>query len=256
MSGSDFSSSLRRRRLLQRGEFGLEGKISRRGQHPQLDVTTGTVIDWGDLVVENEGWKTVRSLVGNPQPLTWVFTGEDVLDCGHFSTGEWGFFEWTRSWIRNDLGRAQDVCINTGMGNSRLEQLGLQWTWRVARFQPEVVVLSVGRSDTQGGLRGNLRFSDLFQRLLERCRASGLVPLILIPALPYADSLDYTHAQRHLTSEMDLPVLDLGALWHQACPRQEDYAQWCEPGTQAWNPAAHRLMAQWFQQALLAADAE
>lgn len=121
----------------------------------------------------------IRALLADKsRPVTWVFTGDSITHGAKHTHGTRSYVEHFAERVRWELGRGQDVIINTGLSGDRAEGLLRNFEARVARFKPDVVSIMIGMNDSTRGPEGREAFRANLRQLVARTRALGAVPLL------------------------------------------------------------------------------
>lgn len=147
-------------------------------------------------------------------PLTWVFTGQSLPgsigdDPEVPLSGLVGVF------VRNVLERASDPIIDTTGPDVRIRDLLKQFSQRVARFRPQVVVVGGSLSEADRGIDGLPRFEHHLVRFIHECRRIGSDVVLqtprYVPGEQGRDDIDglvYVEAIRSIAAEQGVPVVD------------------------------------------------
>jgi acyl-CoA thioesterase I len=120
-----------------------------------------------------------RRLHGS-RPLTWVFVGDSITH-GVGTDGWRSFVEHFGERVRTELGRVDDVVINTGISGNRTEDVLAGFDTRVRRFHPDVVVVMLGTNDSVDGVPGLGTFGEYLGRIVAQVRRIGALPVLQVP---------------------------------------------------------------------------
>ena len=147
-------------------------------------------------------------------PMTWVFTGQPLPgsvgeDCEVPLSGLVGVF------VRNVLERTADPIIDTTGPDLRIRDLLKQFSQRVARFRPQVVVVGGSLSEADRGIDGLPRFEHHLVRFIHECRRIGSDVVLqtprYVPGESGRDDIDglvYVEAIRSIAAEQGVAVVD------------------------------------------------
>lgn len=92
--------------------------------------------------------ETLQAMIKNrSQPITWVITGDSITHGAVHTNGERSYPEHLAERVRTEMGRPRDVIINTGVSGEITTGLLKDFSWRVARFAPNVVSINLGMND-------------------------------------------------------------------------------------------------------------
>jgi acyl-CoA thioesterase I len=160
---------------------------------------------------------------GGAAPVTWVFVGDSITHGSVHTEGWRSFVEHFAERTRTELGRAEDVVINTGVTGNRTEDVLAGFGARVGRFHPDVVVVMLGTNDSVLGAAGEEMFRDRLARIVARVRALHAVPVLQTPnAVDTAASPEhaglgaYAHLVRQVAAAREVVLVDHYAHWLDA----------------------------------------
>lgn len=196
------------------------------------------------------GLSTIQSLLAAKQPLTWVFTGDNTVQGAFYSQGQRGFVEIFAERLRAELRRSMDVVINTGISGDTVSHALATLHWRVSRFKPDIVAISLGLNDAKGGIKGVGRFQRQMRDLLDEIRTQGAIPLIILPH-PVAASAqvnreylaDYVESIQAVTLRDEVPMVDHWNFWLKNWPTAAETRKRLQDGRLHLNPESHRELA-------------
>jgi hypothetical protein len=131
----------------------------------------------------------IQSSLEATQPLTWVFTGDNLRDSSDAETGS--FVELFGDTIRKHLRRLLDVVVDTGISNGRMTNLLDTLDWRVTRFEPDVVVITIAEGDI---LDDKSDCESSLATIIEALRDSNSIVVLNAPQrlLPIGDKSIHT----------------------------------------------------------------
>lgn len=135
----------------------------------------------------------LQGLVGSDRPLTWVFTGDSITHGLIHTRGARNYVDHLHELIRGDLGRVQDVVINTAITGWRADLILGDFDRRVADWRPDVVTLMIGTNDcTTQWLDPAIEPDDFEASIavfVRRVRESDALPVLQTPP-----AVDLLHA--------------------------------------------------------------
>jgi acyl-CoA thioesterase I len=159
------------------------------------------------------------ALLRGERPLTWVFVGDSITH-GVDTEGWRSFVEHFAERVRTELGRVDDVVINTGISGNRTEDVLAGFDMRVSRFGPDVVVVMLGTNDSVEGPGGRAGYQQELGRIVARVRDIGAVPVLQVPPpvdTSAADERDdlgaYAEAVREVADARRVVLVDHRAHW-------------------------------------------
>lgn len=284
-------SQSRRRRLLHRGLLGTDpARLNRSEQAPALptaddaiEQATQAVLTVApmrrenrrDIEITTDGISTVNAirrhaglaailaLLRSKTPVTWLFTGDNIVQAAGSTAGWRGCVEIFAERIRGELRRAGDVVINTGVSGDSAPQLLATLKKRVVRFQPDVVAISLGVNDCKSGAAGREAFRSAVQEILERVRTAGAIPLVILPHPVYtpatrnrSDLRQYIEILRQVLVRDEVPCIDQWTDWLQNWPDPEATRDRLSDGRIQLGSAGHQRLAGLIFQALQIFDSQ
>jgi acyl-CoA thioesterase I len=164
----------------------------------------------------------ISARLDDTRPLTWVFVGDSITH-GVGTDGWRSFVEHFAERVRTELGRVDDVVINTGISGNQTEDVLAGFDARVRRFHPDVVVVMLGTNDSVAGPAGRDVFRQHLDRIVERVRGLGAVPVLQVPppvdtsaATERADLGGYADIVREVAAAREAVLVDHRAHWLRA----------------------------------------
>ena len=153
------------------------------------------------------------------RPLTWVFVGDSITH-GVGTDGWRSFVEHFAERVRTELERVDDVVINTGISGNQTEDVLAGFDARVRRFRPDVVVVMLGTNDSVEGPAGRDIFRQHVERIVERVRGIGALPVLQVPppvdtstAVERDDLGSYANVVREVAEARRVVLVDHRAHW-------------------------------------------
>lgn len=197
------------------------------------------------------GCESVRELLENGTPLTWVFTGDSIPHGVKHTYGRRNFTEHFAERVRWELRRFQDVVINTAVVGERVAGLLNDLDRRALRFQPEVVSIMIGLRDATDGEAGLEEFRLNLRRVANRVLEADAHLILQTPnridgtRVPRLASLpQYVDVVREISCEFDVPLIDHWAYWEEAATAGRRVGNWLARDGIHPNVQGHRMMAQ------------
>lgn len=204
----------------------------------------------------------LRALLDSGTPLNWVFTGDSITHGLVHTQGGRNYVEHLHELIRGDLGRVQDVIVNTAISGWRAVLLLEDFDRRVTAWHPHVVTLMIGTNDCSDAgvfpVIDPAEFAASVTDFVERVRAQGAIPVLMTqPAIDVANSperariADFAQAVRDVSAAQQVILVDQFARFAELGSGR--------PGGIAWgllndpfhpNAAGHAVLALEFAQTL------
>lgn len=120
-------------------------------------------------------------LLKEPQPVTWVFTGDSVTQGAHHTYNSRCYPEIISERVRWELRRISDIVINSGVNGTNTKYLLDNFDWYVTRFRPSVVSVMYGINDCQERTITTSLFSKYLNEIIQKVRQQNAIPVIQIP---------------------------------------------------------------------------
>lgn len=199
---------------------------------------------------ESESLDRIRALlVDKSHPLTWVFTGDSITHGAKHTHGSRTYVEHFAERVRWELGRVQDIVINTGISGDKAEGILRAFEWRIGRFKPDVVSIMIGMNDCTRGPKKREEFRTNLCQLIRRTRALGAVPVLhtqntIEPsaAQERGDLPAYATIVAEVAHDEKAVLVDHWRHWQTACQDPQMLKQWLNDPIHP-NARGHREFA-------------
>lgn len=196
------------------------------------------------------GLGAILTLLRRKSPVTWLFTGDNVVQGAGCTDGRRSCVELFAERIRGEMRRAGDVVINTGVSGDSAPQLLATLKRRAIRYRPDVVVISLGINDCKAGTEGREPFRRSMREILDRVRTAGAIPLVILPHPVYvpatrnrSDLRQYVEILRQEIIRDEVPCVDQWTDWLQHWPDPTATRGRLADGRIQLNAAAHQHLA-------------
>ena len=161
----------------------------------------------------------IKAIFESKASAVWVFTGDSITQGALHTYGRRAYPEIFAERVRWEMHRGTDVVINTAISGHTSQNILDDFDQRVARFQPNVVVLMIGTNDA-GRLSLQQYESNLIQ-LIEKIRERDAIPVLLTPN-PIITSQDqyrkdlekYVIVLRDVCEKNHVILVDNWAIWN------------------------------------------
>ena len=171
-----------------------------------------------------------HALLKGKKEVTWVITGDSITHGAKHTNGWRCYPEHFNERVRWELGRKNDVFINTGVSGEITDGLLKAFDFRVARFKPDFVSINLGMNDcgkmTPDKFRANLL------ELVKRVRALGAVPVLQVPNTVLAGNNrgpklpPFCAVVREVAAQEKVLLVDHRADWEKAAGFSDAPAKW------------------------------
>jgi hypothetical protein len=203
------------------------------------------------------GIEKAQAILEETRPATWVFTGDTIVQgAGQTGAGR-TFSEHFGDHLRNKLRRLLDVVVNSGVPNSRAENLLKTLDWRITRFAPETVFLMLGSADAAAGPAGRDRFRQRLNEIIDALAETNTALILQTPppARPdrrgdASDLLAYVDLVRDVATEREVALIDHWSLFEQRLATADSEPDWWSAGGQLPNVRGHVEIARQMVEAL------
>lgn len=184
-------------------------------------------------------------------PLTWVITGDSITQGAKWLGRERAYPELIQERVRWELGRRRDFFINSGISGEKAAGLRTDFSWRVLRFQPDVVSIMIGMNDAVAGPAGREKFEADLREMVRLVRAAGAIPILhrtnpidgeRIEARSRADLPAYNEIIARVAHSTATILIDHWAHWQSAKPTPAALRDWLADPIHP-NGAGHRQLA-------------
>lgn len=193
--------------------------------------------------------KIQKLLADKSRSLTWIFTGDSITHGAKHTHGSRSYVEHFAERDRWELGRVNDIVINTGSSGDKADGILRGFDWRIARFKPDVVSIMIGMNDCTRGPEKREEFRNNLRELIRRVRGLGAVPVlhtvnIVEPsaAKERGDLPAYVAIVNDVAHEEKTILVDHWQHWKTICASPEKLKQWLNDPIHP-NARGHREMA-------------
>lgn len=192
----------------------------------------------------------IKELLARKEPVTWVFTGDDVTHGAVHTAGYRSYPEHFAERVRWELKRMRDLVINSGVSGEKADGLLADLDWRVLHLKPDVVSILLGFHDSKLGPVGHELFRKNLTSLVNKIMGAGAIPLLNTPTPVYLKNVEtgehlpaYAQIVRDVASKTKAVLVDHYAFWETTKPDQEALLKWL--GDEKSHPGVfgHRALA-------------
>ncbi len=166
--------------------------------------------------------KRIKALLKSNDPIKWVFYGDSITHGALHTFGQRDYTELFAERVRHELGRKLDVVINTAASGNDTRDLLSGFDWRVAQWNPDVVLLMIGMNDcSEDNAVAIDEFESNLVNLTTKICGLEALPVLqttcpILPGqapdrLPYFDS--YMDVIRKVAADHNLPLIDHTQFW-------------------------------------------
>ncbi len=182
-------------------------------------------------------------------------TGDSITQGVYHTHGARSWVEHLQERVRWQLDRLTDLVINGGVSGRTAPMVLDAFDHLVARFDPDIVSISLGTNDANGGLAGLPAFEVAMTELVERSRQLGAQVIVQTPALVTAGAVRraaslpaHAEAVRKLAARTRSVLVDHKRHWAQRFGELE-LIEWLDDHSHP-NAVGHLQMANLLLQTL------
>ena len=186
---------------------------------PFTKVVKKPVVPVEPTVAQVATLNQISDLIEQTSPMTWVFTGERMIDDNQSVLQHRTFPELISEHVRTGWRRLLDVVVDTSVVEGRIDNLLMSLDWRALRMQPDVVSINVGLSDSTAGERGLRRFQRRLEMVIESIQKHGSIAILNTPppvakSTPRLQALpSYVEVMQKTAAEFGTPLIDHWTTW-------------------------------------------
>jgi len=164
--------------------------------------------------------KRIMEKMKDPRGMRWLFYGDSITHGAKHATGYKDFSELFRERVAWELGRRDDLVLNSAYSGFTTNELLENFDGRAAFFRPDAAFLMIGTNDTVKIADENV-FRRNLNELAERFEKLG-TQLVLLTPLPVFRNLDadrgaavpaYAGIVRETAAARGLPLIDEYRNW-------------------------------------------
>lgn len=116
-----------------------------------LDGQTGQEVS-PTLTEKTDNQKKIEEVVKSSEPKTWLFLGDSITHGAAWTSGYDSCTQNFEKYLKEDLGRKDDVVINTAISGCTSEDHINDPDYRVKNYTPDVVIIMLGMNDFDSGM--------------------------------------------------------------------------------------------------------
>lgn len=149
------------------------------------------------------------------QPLTWLFMGDSITHAAKWTNGYDGIAQIFEKYLKEDLGRSDDIVVNTGVSSATTTETLAYIDQRLMKYHPDIVSVMLGTNDTQSQYNTSAdQYEDNLIRIVSKIRESNEKALIIFrtptpsSSSRYKDPLEDRYLERmHRVADADGNIL-------------------------------------------------
>lgn len=166
--------------------------------------------------------KRISQLLQSSEPIKWLFYGDSITHGAFHTFGSRDYAEHFDERVRFELGRYNDVIINTAISGNTTRELLDGFDWRVRQFSPHVVFIMIGMNDCcETRQLSPEEFRSNLQKICSQLGEINALPVLqtTCPILPGTTPdrepyfAEYMQIVRNTAQENNLPLIDHHQYW-------------------------------------------
>lgn len=166
----------------------------------------------------------VKSLMEQKRPLKWLFYGDSITHGVVHCFGSKNYCEHFAERVRGEMGRNNDLILNSAISGNNSASLLENFEWRVGEFKPDAAFLMIGMNDCNENSVVDLpQFKKNLNILADKFAELGTLLIVqtTCPIIPNTSPerepyfSDYMDAVRDFAEERDLPLIDHEKYWQE-----------------------------------------
>lgn len=133
-------------------EAAYELTVTAENGSSQLDTVAGEIIT-GDVSGEpvrklTAAQQKIQEKIQGDDPLTWLFIGDSITHACLYTYGYDGIAQIFDKYVREDLGREDDLVLNTGISSATTATARLTLKYRLEKYAPDILTIMLGTNDS------------------------------------------------------------------------------------------------------------
>ncbi len=143
--------------------------------------------------------KKIRDKVDDTgRPLTWLFMGDSITHAAAHTLGYDGIAQIFEKYLKDDLGRTDDIVINTAVSGATAQSTINRIEERLKRYTPDIVSIMIGTNDvsTKGMTSGT--YTSQLEQIVKAIRERNKDALIIFRTPTPANPSNHAERIRNL----------------------------------------------------------
>lgn len=157
------------------------------------------------------------------EPVKWLFVGDRITQGAADTAGHDSAEQLFEKYVRDELGRTEDVVINTGVAGATTQDYLNNQEERYARYSDaDVVVIMFGTEDARDQVVGTGSYQQNLEKIVDEVRSRGAIPVLRTPnkLTTSAGRLDvnlprYAAIVREVAEEKEVILADHYDMWEK-----------------------------------------
>lgn len=130
-------------------------------------VTAG---EEGKVLALTDLQKKIREKVDGEEALTWLFMGDSITHAALWTNGYDGIAQSFEKYLKEDLGRVDDIVINTAVSSADTDTTLQNIEQRLTKYTPDVVSIMLGTNDAAATGMSTSLYETNLKTIVEKIR--------------------------------------------------------------------------------------
>ncbi|WP_373193631.1 GDSL-type esterase/lipase family protein [Enterococcus sp. RIT-PI-f] len=151
----------------------------------QLKQVTGQTVNGAESTLRqperNGNQVHLQEMLKNKSSMTWLFIGDSITHGAAWTLGYDGIVQSFEKYLKNDLGRVDDIIINTAVSGATVASTLDESKQRLEKYSPDVISIMLGTNDVANtGLTAENYKQQLIE-LIELAESKGAQIVLRTP---------------------------------------------------------------------------
>ena len=136
----------------------------------------------------NANQQAIADLAASEEPLTWLFMGDSITHGARFTFGRDSISQMFEKFLKDDLGRVDDIVINTAVSSADTNDTIAELHARLNRYEPDDVSIMIGTNDSATHINmGEVKYKENLRTIIAAIQEKGAKVILRTP-IPTKDS--------------------------------------------------------------------
>lgn len=195
----------------------------------QLAVVTGIVRQGDESVIKpviqtelTELQQQVKAITERSEPATWLFVGDSITHGALHTKGYDSIHQIFEKYIRDELGRKDDVVINTAVSGATTREQEANSNERLDKYDADVVIVMLGTNDASNAMVPLNEYEKNLKSIVDKIHSKGAVAILRTPNPLRPENGNratnlpkYSEVIRRVATEKNAILVDHFAEWSQ-----------------------------------------
>lgn len=123
----------------------------------------------------------IQDIVNSDQPATWLFVGDSITHGALHTKGYDSIHQTFEKYVREELGRKDDVVINTAVSGATTAEQEANSNERLDKYDADVVVVMLGTNDASNAIVPLDQYRTNLESIVDKIHAKGAVAVLRTP---------------------------------------------------------------------------